>query len=231
MYCIKCGVRLADGEKQCPLCKTRVYHPDLDLSEKELIYPAEKYPEREKDNKFWPIILTVAFLISFSIVILCDLQINGSVTWSGFAVGALVLGYVVAVLPQWFRKPNPVIFVPCGFFTAGLYLFYIDIASGGGWFLPFALPVTAAVGAIVCAVVTLMRYVSRGRFFIFGGAFLFSGALCFLLELLMTCTFESIRFVGWSFYPLVIFWLLGGFLIFLGICRPARESMERKFFV
>ena len=25
--------------------------------------------------------------------------------------------------------------------------------------------------------------------------------------------------------------ILGGYLIFLGICRPARESMERKFFI
>jgi len=25
--------------------------------------------------------------------------------------------------------------------------------------------------------------------------------------------------------------LLGGVLIFLGICRPARETMEKKFFI
>ena len=29
MYCIKCGVELADSEKVCPLCGTRVFHPDL----------------------------------------------------------------------------------------------------------------------------------------------------------------------------------------------------------
>ena len=26
MYCIKCGVELADSEKVCPLCGTRVFH-------------------------------------------------------------------------------------------------------------------------------------------------------------------------------------------------------------
>ena len=30
MYCIKCGVELADTEKQCPLCGTLVYHPELE---------------------------------------------------------------------------------------------------------------------------------------------------------------------------------------------------------
>ena len=29
MYCIKCGVELADSERVCPLCGTRVFHPDL----------------------------------------------------------------------------------------------------------------------------------------------------------------------------------------------------------
>ena len=29
MYCIKCGVKLADTEKKCPLCGTVVYHPEF----------------------------------------------------------------------------------------------------------------------------------------------------------------------------------------------------------
>lgn len=29
MYCINCGVELADSETVCPLCGTRVFHPDM----------------------------------------------------------------------------------------------------------------------------------------------------------------------------------------------------------
>ena len=36
--------------------------------------------------------------------------------------GALVVSYVVLALPVWFRRPNPVIFVPCDFAAAALYL-------------------------------------------------------------------------------------------------------------
>lgn len=39
MYCIKCGVELADSEKVCPLCGTRVFHPDLPRSESEAPFP------------------------------------------------------------------------------------------------------------------------------------------------------------------------------------------------
>ena len=78
--------------------------------------------------------------------------------------------------------------------------------------------------------VTLLRYVRRGKLYIFGGAVLALGMLTPLIELLLSVTFASIRFVGWSFYPLVTSVLLGGVLIFFAICRPARETMERKFF-
>ena len=39
MYCIKCGVKLADSEKKCPLCNTVVYHPDLQQNEVKPLYP------------------------------------------------------------------------------------------------------------------------------------------------------------------------------------------------
>ena len=29
MYCIKCGVELADSEDRCPLCGTKVYNPEI----------------------------------------------------------------------------------------------------------------------------------------------------------------------------------------------------------
>ena len=50
------------------------------------------------------------------------------------------------------------------------------------------------------------------------------------MELLMVITFRLPGFIGWSLYPLVALVLLGGALIFLAICRPARESAQRKLF-
>ena len=41
MYCIKCGVELADSEKVCPLCGTRVFHPDLPRAQGEPPYPPQ----------------------------------------------------------------------------------------------------------------------------------------------------------------------------------------------
>jgi len=231
MYCVKCGVKLADTEKQCPLCGTVAFHPDIERTDADPLYPPQRYPSSKRGVRGGMIIVTAAFLLPMFITLICDYQLNGTVTWADYVVGALIVAYTILVLPYWFRKPNPVIFVPCAFAAAGLYLLYINLVTGGSWFLGFALPVTASVCAIVTAVTALLRYLKRGRLYIFGGAFIAFGAVMPLTEFLLTRTFDLPHYIGWSPYPFGTFLLLGGTLLFLAICPGARESFERKFFL
>lgn len=231
MYCIKCGVKLADSEKSCPLCGTVVYHPDLKQAEGEAMYPKDKMPVSYKGSK-WPLIfLSIAFIIPILVVFLCDLRMGGGVSWSAYVMGAIALGYELLILPMWFEHPSPVIFVPCAFAAVGAYVLLIDLMTGGNWFLSFAFPVLGISGIVSTVVATLLKYLSRGKLFIFGGAFIFLGACMLPMEFLVAYTFSMGGFSGWCFYPMIPLVLLGFFLIFLGICRPAREQMERIFFI
>lgn len=231
MYCVNCGVKLADSEKTCPLCGTAVFHPDIQRPDGERLYPENKLPGYQVSSRGAQIITTALFLLPLLICLQCDIMIKGSITWSGYVAGALMFGYVVFVLPQWFRRPNPVVFCGCDFAAAGLFLLYINLATGGSWFLSFAFPVTGVVGLIITALVALLRYVRRGALYIVGGAALALGAFMPLMEFFLVITFPRIRFLGWSLYPLTALALLGGTLIFLAINRRAREKMERKFFI
>jgi hypothetical protein len=108
---------------------------------------------------------------------------------------------------------------------------YINLALDGDWFLSFAFPVVGVVGIIVTAVVTLLRYIHRGRLYVFGGALIALGLFMPLMEFLSVVTFESVRFAGWSFYPMIVLTLFGGMFLFLAGNGKARERMERKFFI
>lgn len=231
MYCVNCGVKLADTEKQCPLCGVVAFHPDIDREEGTPLYPQEKYPSPQVNSKAAVIVLSTLFLLPMLITLLCDLQINRTVTWSGYVIGALLVGYTILILPLWFRNPNPVIFTPCGFAAVGVYVLYIDLVTGGGWFLSFAFPVVGGIGLIVTAVVALLKYLRGGKLYIFGGAAIALGAFMPLMEFLLNLTFHRPRFVGWSLYPLIPLVLLGIMLIVLAIHRPSREAMSRKFFI
>ena len=231
VYCIQCGVKLADSQKICPLCGTVVFHPALTQPEGERLYPTDRYPGSKVNRRGVLAIVTAVFLLPLFITLLVDLQISGTVTWSGYVTGAILLAYVILVLPFWFRKYHPVVFVPCNFAALGLYLLYIDLVNHGGWFLSFAFPVVGGLGLIVTAVVTLTHYLRRGWFFIFGGASIALGIFMPLMEYLMMFTFHFPKFYAWSLYPLVALVLLGGVLIFLGASASARETMERKIFI
>lgn len=231
MYCVNCGVKLADTEKCCPLCQTAVFHPDIVRKEVPPLYPEEFGPNPQVNSLVAQFIVAVAYLLAISVSLVCDLQLGGGLTWSGYVIGGLLLSYVVVMLPLWFSKPNPVVLVPCDFAAAGLYLLYINLATGGRWFLSFAFPVTGFVCLVVTAVVVLRRYIRRGRLYVFGGAIAALGGFMPLMEFLLSITFPTIGFIGWCYYPMIALLLIGGLLIFLAIYRPARQAMARKFFI
>lgn len=228
MYCVNCGVRLADTEACCPLCSTA---PSAEIRRAPVgaLYPKGCRPVPSVKPGAVNGAVLFLFLIPLLVTFFVDLQ-TGGLDWFWYVAGALVLAYVMLALPGWFRRPNPVIFVPCDFAAAALYLLLISLLTDGRWFLSFALPVTGSLGLVATTVVTLLRYLRRGRLYIFGGALMALGAVIILVELLLTVTF-SVAFVGWSVYPLTVLALLGGLLIFLAINTSAREKMERKFFI
>ncbi len=230
MYCVKCGVELKDSEHVCPLCLTPVYHPDIKQEESDRPYPEFKRVTRKSVRVAVMFIVTVCFILVSLMVTMIDFNITGSITWSGYAVGGLVIMYVSFALPEWFRHPNPVIFTPIAFASIILYLLYIDLTVQGGWFLSLAFPIAGIAGIIVTTMVTLLRYVKRGQLFIVGGTLIATGVYVALIELFISITFDNVSFVGWSGFPLAAFFILGMMLIIIGICKPLRLALSKVFF-
>ena len=183
MYCIKCGVELADSERVCPLCGTRVFHPDLPCGQGEPPYPPDEHPRHEEVSRIGVMfVVSVCMLLPAVISVLCDWRINGHITWSGFAVGGLVLLYILAAL-------------------------------------------------LVCAMVTLLKYLPGAALYICGGALILSGGLAVLVEFLLNLTFGLHDTFLWSIYPLAVGVVLGAMLLVIAVSKPLRRSLHRKFFL
>lgn len=227
MYCVKCGVELASSEEKCPLCNTPVYYPVEERGEKP--YPKYTKTKEEISPRGLYFILSFLFAIAIIITVMCDLGLNKKITFSGYVSGGLILGYVVFILPLWFRRPSPAIFAPVSFFTAALYLLYIDLTVGGGWFLPFALPITGALALIICSMLILCYYLRCGYLYIFGGVSIALGAFCLFLEIMLHVNFSIHEHLVWSLYPLVTLFLMGIMLIIIAIVKPFKESLKKIF--
>ena len=232
MYCVKCGVELAQGEKTCPLCGLKAYHPELLENSGERPYPASKIPSYETVNKQGVLLLiTMAFLVPMAITILCDTALTGGFSWSGYVVGGLMLAYISFVLPYWFKNPNPVIFVPIFFAAVIVYLLYIDVTTKSSWFLSFAFPAVAAFGLIITAIIAIVRYVKRGYWFIAGGSILALGGYACLIEFLLYLTVGFKTRFPWSVYPLTGCFLIGGTLLVIAMSKPLRLRVQKRFFI
>jgi hypothetical protein len=111
MYCVKCGVELERGRKECPLCKTKVMYEELTHE------PEEEYPEvkinlykmnkKKIKSRIYFIMLTLS-VISILEVLLGNIAINGRLTWGYFVIPSLIFTNIVVFTATdgWNLKKN-----------------------------------------------------------------------------------------------------------------------------
>ncbi len=227
MYCVKCGVKLAEGTTFCPLCRTPVWNPEE--TERTTTYPDDLPRQYRESGMPAAIAMTVFCVIAAAVVLTVCFAEYGRLHWGGYAVFGLALFYIVAVLPGWFRHPKGEVFVPVDHAAAALYVLYICLRTGGHWFVSFALPVIGIGCLLSTAMVCLLKYVKRGRLFIFGGFFLLLGGFTVLVEFFEHISFGTEMFL-WSLYSLLGFGAVGAFLLLAGMVKPLRNALEKRFF-
>lgn len=227
MYCINCGVELAEHEKKCPLCGTEIIYPEF-IKNAPAPFPENKTVYRELNRNGFLSILSFLFFTAAALTLICDLSRSGTVVWSGYAAGGIALGYTIIILPMWFKKREPVLFLAVDFASVLLYLYYINQSIQAKWFTPFALPVVVSLAALTCLSVFLCRYFRQKILYILGGAFIMFGGFIVFTEFLLIHTFGLAQRLVWSVYPLTVFALIGAALLTVAACPKLRNYLERK---
>ena len=229
MYCWKCGVRLPEGETRCPLCGTALPLPSAPGAARKTY--SERYPAEAAHANFLLLGLLTALLFigSLSCLVLC-LKLYGAVAWSGYVMLGCAACWIILILPRWFRRPSPTLFLAIDFAAAAGFLLYVCLKTGGHWFLSFAFPVTAILCGLAVTFTVLLRRLKRGRLFVIAGLFLALGGLCVLVEFFVHITFHTAMFL-WSLYCVAVFATFGVFLLIAAIIPPLRHYLERKFFI
>lgn len=223
--------------KSCPLCGTPVWDPvgNGDGKTDTAGMAGSRYSGRmphQYRNTMLPqaIIVTVFTILAGAIISLLCMQLYGALKWGGYVLFGLLQFYVMIGLPMWFKKPNPVIFLPVMHLTAAVYLFYICAKTGGHWYWSFAFPIVLATCVLFTGFTVFIKYVKGGRYFLFGAFFLLSGGYILLIELFEHVTFGTQMFL-WSQYPAVSLAGIGIFLILAGIIHPLQDYLNRNFYI
>ncbi len=231
MYCMQCGMHMAESEEVCPLCHLAVYHPKLDRNVGKKPYPVESVKAERVNPVGKAIVFTILFAIAAIFTFVCNIGVTHNVNWWKYVGISLAMLYVWFVLPMWFYKWYPLIFLPIDFVAAGGFLLFMNLFTEGDWFLTFAFPVLGGLALIACAVLYLVHFLRRGYLFIYGGAICALGCFMLLVEFFLSITFPMPPLFSWSLYALTALCLVGGVLLLIGICRPLRETLKKRFFL
>ena len=230
MYCIHCGVKLQENAAECPLCHTPVVMTPMPASAVRNRY-SDRYPETEKKHGkmllLW-LITTIMAAAGVACLISC-LNTLHRVDWSGYVLTGMGLAWVWLILPWFFRRWRPMIFLPVDFAAAAAFLLYICWKTGGNWFLSFAFPVTGITAVMTLAGVAMIRYINQGRLRLLSLLMIAIGCSFMLVEFFQHITFGTPMFM-WSLYCVCGLGAIGLFLFVASFIPPLRAYLRRTFF-
>lgn len=232
-YCIKCGVKLEDSEKKCPLCSTVVYHPDIKQPENAV----PPYPEehtlllRQMNKKYKILIISIIIFIPTLLTLICDYKINSEFVWSDIVVSSVCFLYCLIFIPLIFPKKDTLLYLGIDYSALAVFQWYLSYTTGGSWFLPFAFPLICSIALITISAILIKRFTRTSYLFVFAFVFILTGADCVLTEFLINKTFFNKTDFLWSFYPCITFIAVGVILLLINRNKKVKEEITRKFFV
>ncbi len=231
-YCVHCGVKLADSEKRCPLCQTPVYDPaQPDRRAAPKPYPV-RMPEQEltRSKRFLLTLASLMLLAPAGLCLIIDLLITGSVTWSGYASGALVMLFLpaaAAVLAV--ARYQTYCAIGTAFLSLNVYLFLVERLSGSGsWFFPIVLPALALGTGIITLIVVLHRRGLLNKLTLIAAAFAGCALECLAIEWLHAAAVQKTGGFVWSPFVLSPCLFISLSLLFINGNRSVREEIRRR---
>ena len=231
-YCVNCGVELADSEKICPLCQTEVINPRAPWKDPlDIPYPPvmDRLMHRI-DRRYLAALISTFMLIPIAVVLISDWLRDG-LSWSLYVVGAAALLEVWFILPLMTKRYHQISFLALDSVAATLYIWAIERISGGEWFLPLGLPISAALSATVLLMAFLFRR-GRGRDFLVRLIIILSciGFLAIVVEISSDLYLTGQVYLTWSLFVLSPCVFTVAALLILEEKHSLKEEIHKRIF-
>lgn len=236
-YCVKCGVELSDGAKKCPLCDTVVILPEETKKEKRVaeiipIFPLANPGNMPQANKKSILeLISLIFFLPIPVLLLCDINIDDGITWSGYAVGGIFLLYIYLVFPFIPKKGNAVVSILADWVCTMAYVFYIERMAEGEWFVRFAAPLITVFACLSVIIALFRKYTKISNMALTGMSLVFIGLFCLITEFLINEAFSIHETLYWAFYPALSLAMCAIVLFYIDRNATLKEKIKRKLII
>ena len=233
-YCVHCGVELADYEKECPLCHTRVLDPYRESNHEPMNLDRLAQNEgRRLNRKFiiWMIfaILMVPFIVTAIISLVSD---SVDMSWSFYVLGAELIFFSVCLVPVLFNGLKPWVYVLIDTVAVALFLLLIAFMHNDlSWYLPVALPIALLSGLTVGLIIFIIRHRKLGLYVKLGWLILAISLLPAVIDVCVNRYLTGSFLPVWSWYVTIPLLALGITILSLAGNVRFREWIRRKMLV
>lgn len=158
-YCPKCGVKVSQGGRKCPLCDFPI--PEVEENSIEHAHPFPT-PENVYPKEFVAIKrrifknMAIFFLVAVVAMYLLNVLLHGTLTWARYSIASTL--YLLAYIGVFLNfVPNPYFIVSASFMITTALLLSLDRIDGHmGWFVSLGIPLV--VGAFLLSLVGVFTY-------------------------------------------------------------------------
>ncbi len=228
MYCYKCGVKISDSERKCPLCHTKMpYHK---LSSDKPSY-SEKIDDIGRHIDFRYLArLTLLVLCLFGIItFLCNFFINGQITWSIYVLSSIVyLASQVSFL--YFKKK----IIPAILNLLGLEYLLFTIAymtNGLHWYLYLVMPNIFIIWLLGVLCVYFFRKKKRRLTRGIAVILLLISIILIATEILVDLFRNNVISLKWSLYASLPILIVSLIVFMISFNRRLIEEVKRRIFI
>ncbi len=233
-YCVNCGVELSLSEKSCPLCGIKVINPADPWKEPtQLPYPPNIDGEvKHLNKKFSALLVFVTMLIPIFVSCLCNLLIDGVLSWSILVIGGVICAGVFIIPPILFKSKSPYFFLILDMMATAIYLFVVAALTNGiKWYLFLAFPITDAVFIFVFYIAYMTRNKKLSVPLKIAGVLLNVAILCIIIDCLINFYLHARITIFWSLIVAVVCILFALIFFTLHRRKALLEEIKKRLFI
>lgn len=257
-YCVECGVKLAEYEKECPLCTTPVYNPN---EIKKIINKKHENQINKSDNKnikdaeieevdymcrdwvddlvtksingpFLASIILLSCILAMLITSAITYVFTKHLGWAIYVFGALICIWSYAIFPLLYPNIKPYIYASIDIVVSAIYLLLVNYFTGFyPWYLPLGLPLILIIGAVSVLTMYIIRRKDRRRIEKVAWIVLIGAFLTCAIDMTVTHFRTESFSLSWAWYvsiPLIAFGIV---LLIIAKNVNLSEWLRRNLFV
>ena len=228
-YCVKCGVKLKNSERVCPLCNTKVINPNIKENKYEDLYPNKVEEFNSINFKFLSKLIIIVLFILSLVTVICNILIVHKITWSIYVIVSTL--YVSSHLSFLLRKS---IFIPLTieFISLEFLLFVIAYLNNGmHWYLYLVFPFIMILWIYIMLCTYLIKKRKKSILRSIATCIMFSSVALIVIESgIDLFKYETIN-LKWSIYasqPIIIISLL---IYILSFHKKLLNEIKQRIFI